>query len=148
MTFKTPIFILLTSIVFSCQFINAQDCLEYPEIEGSPCVGCWPVGWGPLGATTPDIIADDGSYPAAPCIIDDLSGGSPGGGNMVFLASIGPSYQEGMMTTITDLNTNQEYGFALYWEEISVNNCMVFTPGELLVTVDGVDYEFDDAEDW
>lgn len=130
-----------------CAFL-AQDCLEYPELEGPECVSCVPDGWDLFGGTTPDIIPDDGTWPGGGCTIEDLSGASPGGGNMVMFVSQGAGYQEGMITTISGLDTDQEYGFGLYWEEVMVANCGVFEPGELIVTIDGEEYEFDGAEDW
>ena len=128
--------------------IQAQDCLEYPEIEGTPCVGCTPEGWTGTSGTTPDIIEDDGSWPGGGCTIEDLSGGSPGGGNMSLFVSQGGGYQEGMTTTMSGLNPGQEYGFGLYWEMVSTQNCGFFSGGDLVIIIDGEEFVFSDAEDW
>lgn len=147
MAIKKPTKLLLFLAFFSVQLL-AQDCLEYSEIGGSECVACVPDGWMPTTGTTPDIIPDDGSWPGGGCMIENLSGASPGGGNMSFFASANSSYQEGMTTTVSGLNTGQEYGFGLYWEQVTASGCGVFDAGELIITVDGEVYEFDGAEDW
>ena len=144
----------LTGIILLCGIftyqLSAQDCLEYPEIEGAECVACVPSGWTIMSGTTPDIVPDDGTWPGGGgCMLNDLSGASPGGGNMVLMGSLGSGYQEGMTTTVSGLNTNQEYGFGLYWEQITAENCGgSFDEGELLVVIDGEEYEFDGAADW
>ena len=126
-----------------------QDCLEYAPIEGGECVGCVPSGWDIDGITSPDIIPSDGTWPGGGCMIDELSGESPGGGNMVMFVGIQSSgYAEAMSTTVSGLNPGQQYGFGLYWEMIAVNNCGTWVGGDLLVELDGEEYEFSGAEDW
>jgi len=144
---KAYVLAIIFCTIFSCKII-AQDCLEYAEISGTDCVACVPDGWTFDGTTTPDIITDDGTWPGGGCTIENLSGESPGGGNMSLFVSSNANYQEGMTTSVNGLNTNQEYGFGLYWEEVSIQNCGIFTPGELIVIIDGEEYEFEGAEEW
>ena len=146
-SYRTFLIYLLFTVGFACQ-VFSQDCLEYPEIEGTPCVGCTPEGWSGASGTTPDIIEDDGSWPGGGCTIENLSGASPGGGNMSFFVSAGTGYQEGMTTTMTGLNTGQEYGFGLYWEMVTTNNCGFFEGGDLVIIIDGEEFVFSGAEDW
>ena len=147
MAFKTLILLFLNLAIFSYQMM-AQDCLEYPEIGGTECSGCVPDGWVESSATSPDIVPDDGSFPAVGCV-NDLSGPSPSGGNISLFVSAGPGYQEGMTTTVSGLNVNQEYGFGLYWEEVTLGGqCGDYIPGELLITIDGEEYEYEGAQSW
>ena len=128
--------------------ITAQDCLEYDEIGGTDCVACVPDGWSLFGGTSPDIILGDGTWPGGGCTIEDLEGESPGGGTMSFFVAQGGSYEEGMTTTVSGLNTGQEYGFGLYWQNVVVNNCGMWEGGDLLIELDGEQYIFSGAEEW
>jgi hypothetical protein len=129
--------------------IAAQDCLEYPEIDGSECVVCTPEGWTEIGITSPDIIPGDGSWPGGGCIVDGLAGESPGGGNMILFVAVGSSnYEEGMETSVNGLIEGQQYGFGLYWQNVELINCGNYTGGDLLIELDGEEYEFSGADEW
>jgi len=149
-TLKYFLALIPISLIFGYSHtMSGQDCLEYPPIDGAECVGCVPEGWEILGFTSPDIIPGDGTWPGGGCMIMELSGESPGGGNMVmFVGQSASGYEEGMTTTVSGLNTGQEYGFGLYWQNIAVNNCGTWSGGDLLVEVDGEAFEFSGADEW
>ncbi len=146
--FHCTIFHWFTLVFIVCGISNAQDCLEYPDIGGMECVACVPTDWSIDGSTSPDIVPGDGTWPGGGCTLENLSGESPGGGNMVMFVSAGATYQEGMITTVSGLDTGQEYGFGLYWETITINNCGVYTEGALSIELDGEIYEYSGSDDW
>jgi len=126
----------------------AQDCAEYPEIDGSECVSCVPDGWSIINNTSPDIIGADGSWPGPVCSIGELSGPSPGGGNMVLFYAAQTFWEEGMTTTLSDLDPSIEYSFGVYWEMIDFIDCSNSSEGSFLIEIDGEEYEYSGADDW
>jgi hypothetical protein len=81
MTSKTTAFFIIffMQITFN---LNAQDCIEYPDIEGAFCENCVPPGWI-MEVPSPGIVDPDGNWGVG-CILD-VDGESPGGGNMALM---------------------------------------------------------------
>lgn len=140
------LFIFLLSSLFYLSY--GQDCLEYPEIGGAECVVCVPDDWDVLDVTSPDIIPGDGTWPGGNCMVELLGGESPGGGNMSLFVATGGFYEEGMETTVGGLDTGQEYGFGLYWQNVLLTGCGIWEGGDLLIVIDGEEYEFSGADEW
>ena len=136
------IFLLIISTL-STSHLFAQNCIDYPNIEGSTCIECTPTGWS-AALGTPDIIPPSGFYDSS-CSFSDLSGPSPSGGNMVLLAG-----GESMITTISGLDTGIEYAFGIYWEGVTTQFPCLFplSEGDLEVIIDGVSFDYSGASDW
>ena len=58
------------------------------------------------------------------------------------------NYSEGISTTISGLDTDQQYAFAIWWEAITDAGCTTFDPGVLQITLDGDIYVYEDGETW
>ena len=126
--------------------LNAQDCLPLPVSDGPTCTICGPPGWGIINS--PDVILTDGSHPIPGCFVGDISGPSPAGGTAVFMAALGTTYFEAITTTVSGLNTSQEYSFGVFWEMITTSGCDITAGGTMEVIVDGQQYIFAGAESW
>ena len=141
-------------ILFFCCLLTigtlGAQCLEYPVIDGNPCAACAPAGFTAFPpAFTPDIIDDSGNWPGGGCSITNLSGLSPAGNNMTMLVSDVGGYAEGITTTVTELTPGQEYAFGVYWEQMTVScSGLVYSGGNLVVTIDGISTTYSDAVDW
>ena len=147
----TVVFIVLFSVCMRSISLNAQLCIEYPELEGEVCDQCPPDGWIQFSGTTSDIIDDGPTHPGGNCDMLELSGLSPGGGNMVLLLSLpGGNYMEGIETSIDGLNPDIQYSFGLWWEMMAAIDCNSgdFIDGDLLIIIDGEEYSYSGAEDW
>lgn len=132
--------ILAAQLIFLSQFlfINtqlAQNCIEYPEIEGPFCTNCTPEGWS-IESSSPDL-ADPSAYPCSPPE-------SPSGGNVIHLFSNGSNDIEAVSSnfTIPDFTAGEEYYFGMY-----VMACGPH-PVEILITINGDDYAIDSEEEW
>ena len=129
--------------------INAQTCIEYPNIEGSICEGCVPSGWS-IVEPSPGITDPSGTWVGLPCTIDH-DGESPGGGNMVLIGGTGgpPAAFESMVTTVSGLDPSLTYSFGVYWHYAT--SCLPtfnFEPADLFITVDGMDFTFSGSDEW
>jgi hypothetical protein len=137
-------FLAIIILLISHDFVISQECIEYPEIDGTPCIFCVPTGWTAINS--PDI----GSFGGGPsgCVVNmGVSGPSPSGNNFVSLATTNSSYFEGMSTVINNLTPCQSYTFGIWWEETIW--CNVWNnPGTLLITVQGEQFIFSGATTW
>jgi CHU_C Type IX secretion signal domain len=119
-----------------------QDCIEYPEIDGDACIVCWPSGWSPINS--PDVVDPFGTNA---CWQSGVSGSSPSGNNVTYMATTGSHYGEGISTTINNLTPGQCYSFGIWWEETTF--CDVwFNPGSLSITIQGEEFIFSGAPEW
>jgi len=145
------VFILLLFINSNNLKLNAQECIDYPDIIGDACENCAPPGWGEtnIGQTYVHIMVPvNGPLPSTNCTLFDVSGPSPSGGNVVILQG-SQDYFTTIFTTISGLDTDVTYTFGMYWEEVTLN-C---TPnnnngGPLHITIDGEVFEFTGATEW
>ena len=129
-------------IVFN---LNAQDCIEYPDIEGAFCENCVPPGWV-MEVPSPGIVDPDGNWGVG-CILD-VDGESPGGGNMALMGGI-TAFFESISTTVSGLDPSLTYNFGFWWHySLSCESLFTFGPTELLLTIDGTDYTFSGSEEW
>ena len=143
-TYKTPAFLIIffMLIVFN---LNAQDCIEYPDIEGAFCENCVPPGWV-MEVPSPGIVDPDGNWGVG-CILD-VDGESPGGGNMALMGGI-TAFFESISTTVSGLDPSLTYNFGFWWHySLSCESLFTFGPTELLLTIDGTDYTFSGSEEW
>lgn len=124
--------IFLLSII---GILNAQNCLEYPEIEGSQCTLCTPDGW--------DVVSD------TPDLLDPVTSicnpsPSPSGGTAIRLWANGNNHFEAVSTTFTvpDFVDGQQYYFGLYY-----TGCGSHTY-TMLITINGEEFEVQPDDSW
>ena len=125
----------ITILLFSCLVLNAQNCIEYPVIDGDPCGQCAPEGWEVV-SDTPDILNPVNSF----CNPEP----SPTGGNVIHLWSNGVDHFEAVSSSfeIPNFIDGQEYYFGIYYSGCGSH------PYTLSITINGEVYDFTPEASW
>jgi len=130
------------SSVFTIGFCKAQNCVDLPEMNGTPASFESPLFWN-IWHSTPDIISGNGIYPGtAQANITNVNGSSLAGGEMVFLLINGALGEttEGISTILSGLIPGNTYFFEVEWQQVVLDyNLFVNDPsgGKLSVYIDG-----------
>ena len=139
--------LIIVQFIFSLCALHAQNCIDYGEIDGPNCV-CVPSGWtGFTGAEEIDNISD---YMGGGCETN-VDAESPSGGSFSAFHIIPNGGIEGMSTVISGLTPGTEYSLGFWWMSVEYE-CpglgVIICCADLSITVDGVEYDFDAADDW
>lgn len=132
--------VVIMSIAFQSK---AQNCIETPEINGSPANYAAPVGWS-VWYGTPDVISGNGVYPTGvPASIADVNATSTAGGEMAFLLinAVNGNFTESIQKTISGLVPGNLYSLVIDWQQATLDYAITtndFSGGKLEVFIDGV----------
>ena len=135
LTYRTITGIAFTFLLMASSFLDAQNCIDYPVIDGDPCGQCAPEGWEVV-SDTPDILDPMNSF----CNPEP----SPTGGNVIHLWANGIDHFEAVSTeyVISDFIFGEEYYFSIYYSGCSSH------PITISLTVDGESYDLQPDATW
>lgn len=127
---KSFVFILFGILMLFSFKMNAQICLDLPDIQGTPCMGtettcdATPTGWTPY-VGTPDLT-ETNAAPTGAAITNYIGMPVSSGTVGLFIESPGQitsvnSFQESWFTTLTGLTVGQQYTIPVEWQRIAVS---------------------------